>query len=147
MWFWWFMFICDFIVPAAMILGGRMMWKYPPKSINGMVGYRTRRSMKNKETWKFAQEYCGRLWWKIGWLMSIPSALVHIPFYGKSEGMVGILGGIVCTLECVVMISTIYFVEKALKRFDMGYGDYTKEKQSQPDEGLEEIDALLKDET
>ena len=79
--------------------------------------------------------------------MSIPSALVHIPFYGKSEGMVGILGGIVCTLECVVMISTIYFVEKALKRFDMGYGDYTKEKQSQPDEGLEEIDALLKDET
>ena len=45
------------------------------------------------------------------------------------------------------MLSTIYFVEKALKRFDMGYGDYTKEKQSQPDEGLEEIDALLKDET
>ena len=147
MWFWWFMFICDFIVPAAMILGGRMMWKHPPKDINGIVGYRTRRSMKNKETWKFAQEYCGRLWWKIGWLMSIPSALVHIPFYGKSEGMVGILGGIVCTLECVVMISTIYFVEKALKRFDMGYGDYTKAKQSQPDEGLEEIDALLKDET
>ena len=116
MWFWWFMFVCDFIVPAAMILGGRMMWKHPPKDINGMVGYRTRRSMKNKETWKFAQEYCGRLWWKTGWLMSIPSALVHIPFYGKSEGMVGILGGIVCTLECVVMISTIYFVEKALRK-------------------------------
>lgn len=116
MWFWWFMFVCDLLVPVLMIFGGRMMWKHPPKNINGMIGYRTPRSMKTMETWKFAQEYCGHLWWKIGWIMLIPSALLHLPFYGKSEGIVGTMGGILCTVECVVMLSTIYFVEKALKQ-------------------------------
>lgn len=34
---------------------------------------------------------------------------------------------------------------KFMQQYDMGYGDYTKEKQGQPDMGLEEIDMLLKD--
>ena len=33
---------------------------------------------------------------------------------------------------------------KFMQQYDMGYGDYTKEKQKQPDISLEEIDALLK---
>ena len=32
---------------------------------------------------------------------------------------------------------------KFMQQYDMGYGDYTKEKQDQPDISLEEIDALL----
>ncbi len=31
-----------------------------------------------------------------------------------------------------------------LQQYDLGYGDYTKEKQSEPDIGINEIDALLK---
>ena len=59
MWFWWFMLICDLIIPIAMVIGGRMMWKHYPKNINSMSGYRTTRSMKNMDTWKFANDYCG----------------------------------------------------------------------------------------
>ncbi len=33
---------------------------------------------------------------------------------------------------------------KFLQQYDMGYGDYTKEKQEQPDISLDEIDMLLK---
>ena len=33
---------------------------------------------------------------------------------------------------------------KFIQQYDMGYGDYTKEKQNQPDINLEEIDLLLK---
>ena len=33
---------------------------------------------------------------------------------------------------------------KFMQQYDMGYGDYTKEKQNQPDISLEEIDVLLK---
>lgn len=33
---------------------------------------------------------------------------------------------------------------KFMQQYDMGYGDYTKEKQNQPDISLEEIDLLLK---
>lgn len=33
---------------------------------------------------------------------------------------------------------------KFMQQYDMGYGDYTKEKQEQPDISLNEIDMLLK---
>lgn len=59
MWFWWFMFVCNLLIPILMIVCGRMMWKYPPKEINRGWGYRTKRSMKNIDTWKFAHDYCG----------------------------------------------------------------------------------------
>ena len=59
MWFWWFMFICDLIIPVVMVIGGRMMWKHCPKHINGMSGYRTTRSMKNRYV-----EIRSRLLWK-----------------------------------------------------------------------------------
>ena len=32
---------------------------------------------------------------------------------------------------------------KFMQQYDMGYGDYTKEKQEQPDISLDEIDILL----
>ena len=44
MWFWWFILICDCLIPAIMIIAGRMMWKHCPKKINGVVGYRTKMS-------------------------------------------------------------------------------------------------------
>ena len=33
---------------------------------------------------------------------------------------------------------------KFMQQYDTGYGDYTKERQEQPDVSLEEIDILLK---
>ena len=60
MWFWWFMLICDMIIPIVMVIVGRMMWKHCPEHINDMFGYRTARSVKNMDTWKFAHDYCGK---------------------------------------------------------------------------------------
>lgn len=31
-----------------------------------------------------------------------------------------------------------------MQQYDLGYGDYTKERQSEPDMDLDEIDALLR---
>ncbi|MCI8605762.1 MAG: SdpI family protein [Hungatella sp.] len=116
MWFWWFMFFSDLLIPALMAGSGRMMYRHPPKSINGLVGYRTARSMKNPDTWKFAQDYCGRLWWKIGWRMAVPSVLIHLPLYGRSEDLVGVVGGILCMVQYAVLIGCIFPTERALKR-------------------------------
>ncbi|MDE5597708.1 MAG: hypothetical protein K2J04_07740 [Lachnospiraceae bacterium] len=33
---------------------------------------------------------------------------------------------------------------KFMQQYDMGYGDYTQEKQEQPDISLDEIDMLMK---
>ena len=116
MWFWWFMLCCDVLIPVLMIIAGRMMWKRPPKTINGTVGYRSNRSMMNMDTWNFAHDYCGRLWWKIGWIMLVPSILIHIPLYGRSENAIGIVCGILITVQTIVLIASIFPTERALKR-------------------------------
>lgn len=116
MWFWWFMLICDLLIPVLMIVFGDVMRKHPPKSINVVIGYRTSRSMRNIDTWNFAQKYFGCLWWKIGWAMLIPSLLLHIPFYHDSDNTVGTLGGILCTVQGIVMLVPIFFTERALKK-------------------------------
>lgn len=67
---------CNLVVPLLMIGVGRMMMKHPPKTINMVFGYRTSRSMKNQEAWDFAQVYCRKLWWKIGWIM-LPTLIVE----------------------------------------------------------------------
>lgn len=116
MWFWWFMFCCDILIPITMIVCGRMMWKHCPKNINGLMGYRTSRSMKNMDTWKFAHEYCGKLWWKIGWITLIPSIIVHIPFYGTDDNTIGVVGGILATIQVIILIASNFPTERALKR-------------------------------
>ena len=115
MWFWWFILICDCLIPAIMIIAGRMMWKHCPKNINSLIGYRTTRSMKSMDTWKFAHEYCGKLWWKLGWLIMILTALMHIPLYQSNDNMIGIAGLVLITIQCTVLIISIYPTEKALK--------------------------------
>ena len=76
-----------------------MMWKHCPKKINGVVGYRTRMSMINMDTWKFAHEYAGKLWWKAGVGLLGPTLPIHIPFYGASDNTMGILSIIITVIQ------------------------------------------------
>ncbi len=98
-----------------MIVVGRMTSKHCPKNINNLIGYRTTRSMKNMDTWKFAHEYCGKLWWKIGWIMIILSALMYISLYQSDNNVIGIAGVVLITIQCIILIVSIYPTEKALK--------------------------------
>ena len=114
--FWWFMLDCDLLVPVLMIGTGYMMWKHPPKEINWVMGYRTSRSTKNLDTWKFAHDYCGRLWWKAGWIMLIPTAAVHIPFYRSSVDEIGTMASVLVGVQLVILILSIIPTERALKK-------------------------------
>ena len=116
MWFWWFMLLTDMLVPIIMIVAGRLMWRRCPKTINGLYGYRTSRSMKNTDTWRYAHDYAGRLWWTIGWIILVPTILAHVPFYSSNEDTIGLVGLIVCTIHIVILIASTLPVEAALKR-------------------------------
>lgn len=115
MWFWWFMFSFNLLCPGAMILGGLLMKKVAGKDVNPLIGYRSRRSTRNADTWHFANTDCGNRWFRIG-LFLLPSAmLVQLPFYGADQRIIGYVGTVICIVGCAVMLLSILPTEKALK--------------------------------
>ena len=116
MWFWWFVLVSDLLVPVIQIVAGWMMWKCCPKPINNVLGYRTRWSKKNPDTWKFAHEHCGRTWRNVGLVLLVLTVVAHIPFYGADEDTLGNLCLIVTGVQLVVLIGSVFPTERALKR-------------------------------
>ena len=55
----------------------------------GFFGYRTKMSMKNKDTWEFAHKYCGKLWYVWGIILLLLTILPMLWAIGKSEDMMG----------------------------------------------------------
>ena len=47
--------------------------------------------------------------------MIIPSALIHIPLYHSDKNTIGVAGLILMTIQCILLILSIYPTEKALK--------------------------------
>lgn len=115
MWFWMFMFFFNLMIPLLMMIFGRMMYKHAPKTINRVYGYRTKMSMKNAETWKFAHDYCGRLWLKTGCMILILSIIAQLPFLHSDQDTIGTVGCILCIIQTIALICSIIPVERALK--------------------------------
>lgn len=116
MYIWWFMFFCNLLVPIIQIVAGKMMWKSSPGKINKVYGYRTKRSMKNMDTWEFAHEHCGRVWWRVGWVTLIVSVLAQLPFMHSSEDVSGVVAGVISTLQVCILVLSIFSTERALKK-------------------------------
>lgn len=116
--FWIFMTIMLLLIPITMIGFGKLFIKSAPKNINIVFGYRTAMSMKNKETWKFAHNYCGKLWYNIGrfLLLSIPLMLF---VFGKDKDTIGCFAIIILLIQMIPLVGTIIPTEIALrKNFD-----------------------------
>lgn len=97
--------------------------KHGPKNINGIYGYRTSMSMKNKDTWEFAHQYCGRLWIKLGLIMLTISIIVSGLAFTYVDEAQGIIDLILVTIQTIVLIVSIFPVEKALKNNFDGNGN------------------------
>lgn len=105
-----------FIIPLISVFVGFLMYKYPPKKINYFIGYRTFRLMKNEKVWKFANQYCGKLWLKIGIAMSIVCTIIFIPICFKMiEFSENTLVAITLCEICTMLIS-VFIVERKIKQ-------------------------------
>ena len=60
--FWLYCTAMCLLVPAVMLYFGWRFLNRPPQKINALHGYRTSRSMKNQQTWDYAHQVCGKLW-------------------------------------------------------------------------------------
>ena len=109
--------LLNLLIPITMTLCGWIMLHHPPKQINSLYGYRTTMSMINEDTWSFAHAFCGHLWWKAGWVMLVLSAMVSWPFSGAfTEPITVIVLCMIYTIQLIVLIGSIFIVERALKR-------------------------------
>ncbi|BBF42910.1 putative membrane protein [Lachnospiraceae bacterium KM106-2] len=112
-----FIIICDLLIPALMLGIGIMFSKKIPSNINGLVGYRTSMSMKNDDTWQFANQYCGKLWFRLGLIMTIFSALCCLVCYLLfSHQVLDIVSLILIALQTIGVVVSIAPVEKALRK-------------------------------
>lgn len=111
-----FIFVCNFMIPVIMLFFGVKFRKHGPKNINVIYGYRTSMSMKNKETWEFAHQYCARLWIKLGLVMLIISIFGSMLVFTFIDDIQGIIEVILVTIQTIVLIISIFPVEKALKK-------------------------------
>ncbi|MBR5019426.1 MAG: SdpI family protein [Bacteroidales bacterium] len=103
------------ILPLIMVGFGLLLMKNPPKEMNPLYGYRTRRSMRSQDTWDFAHRYFGKLWLVCG-LVSIPVFLIPICLVlGKSEQVISMTSLIVLGLQVILLLATIIATERALK--------------------------------
>ena len=114
--FWVFMLIMCLLTPAMMSGFGKYFMKGGPKQINGVFGYRTKRSMKNQETWTFAHQYSGKIWLHSGLALLPISLVTMLFFFGKNVDAIGYAGLIIVILQSIVMIFVIPATEAALKR-------------------------------
>ena len=113
--FWIFMLIMVLLIPLTMLFFGRLLFRRIPKKINYVYGYRTKRSMRNEETWKFANQYLGKLWYRCG-LLSAPLSVIAIAIvFGKGTETVGTVGGIITMIQMIPLVGAIIPTEIALK--------------------------------
>ena len=101
---WWALGYCTFMLILAFIL-----YKFPPKKINYIYGYRSKRSMKNDETWKAANTYAGLLMLRLCiYCFFVPAfCYVFLPEYNLL---------ITIIVNTLLVISILYYTEKYLKK-------------------------------
>ena len=113
--FWIFMLIVVLLIPFTMLFFGWLLFRRTPKEINYVYGYRTKRSMRNEETWKFANQYFGKVWYRCG-LISVPLSVIAIALvFGKGTETVGTVGGTITMIQMIPLVGAIIPTEIALK--------------------------------
>ena len=117
--FWIFMFCCPLLIPIIRIIAGNSMRLGKFKTINSIVGYRTRRSMKNQQTWDYAHRECGLLWRRWGSTVLVLTVIAMLLFMGEDTDHIGVVGSVITVLQMIPLFLSIVIVEKKLReKFD-----------------------------
>ena len=107
--------ITIFLIPLVMVICGMSYVKRGPKRITRLQGYRTKMSMKNRDTWDFAHKYLGDLWFKLGVPMLAVTSVVSLVVFRETNEKIMFWCTVIVVIHIAVMALPVYFTEKALK--------------------------------
>lgn len=110
------MLICCLLIPFTMVGFGYYFYQHAPKEINDIFGYRTKMSMLNEDTWKFAHHYAGKLWFKWGIVAFIVTIIFLMLIFSLDEDTMSILSTIFMCVQIIPFLGAIIPTERALKK-------------------------------
>ena len=109
------MMVAIFLLPLVMVICGMTYTKRGPKRISKVSGYRTKMSMKNRETWDFAHWYLGDLWFKIGVPLLAVTSVMSLIVFRQNDEKIMFWCCVIIVIQLVLMVIPTYYTEKALK--------------------------------
>lgn len=110
--------IVDIVITLLLLISGMILYVFPPKQVNSILGYRTKRSMKNQESWDCANKFAGKIMMFFGVIYFVVVGVLYLVFLKKgflqtNENTIIII----CVLLFVIsFITTIVLVERKLKK-------------------------------
>ena len=110
------MLISVAFIPLLLIVIGKIFDKYPSKEPNIAIGFRTKLSMMNKETWDYAQRLFPKVWISLGRIMLPLSLIILFLLYSEDKDYTGNLALILMLVQEVLMLGSILYINLKLKK-------------------------------
>ena len=97
-----------------MVILTYIFYKFPPKKINPLYGYRTNRSMQNQEIWDFANKVSTKYLLVASLITSLVQAIIILMKYQSENGLLASI-----TILLLLLVLSIWKTEIELnKNFD-----------------------------
>ncbi|MGE7883977.1 SdpI family protein [Bacillus sp. NPDC094077] len=97
------------LIGVIFILAALILQKNPPTDINAAYGYRTKRSMKNKELWDAGNRYSAEVMKQNGYIIMLIGSVISILFRYPHTTLV------IMVVMLLLIIHLFMRVEKKLK--------------------------------
>jgi len=111
--------IVIFVMSFTMIVFGLLFDKHVPRNINFVLGYRSPRSMKNQDTWTFANVYAGRRLWITGVILLISSLIAILLTLNSDISVMRTVGIVIIIVHAIMIFGVAIATEITLrKNFD-----------------------------
>lgn len=108
------MALAVYVIPGIMVFFGGLMLDHPPKTINAAYGYRTTMSMKNQDTWDYAQAACAKRWRRWGRVLALITLIVL--FFALRRPTFADVLGIYTAFETAFLLASVAATEMDLRR-------------------------------
>lgn len=109
--------ICNLAIPIVMIAIGILVRKVPPKTVDKVYGYRTKRAMKDEKSWLIAHRFYAVWVSTYGFLSLLFACGVTFVLKEELPEVLARVSLYVIAIEVVFLLLPILHTESMLKRF------------------------------
>lgn len=114
--YWLYMTAVTLLVPVIIICVGNAFRRTPPKNSDSLLGYKTKMSVINQDTWEFSNLYFGKLAFRWGWIMLVATVLIMALTFYRSKQIITTAGLITIFTQAIPPLCFFPAVEYKLKK-------------------------------